>query len=137
MDVNVEGDGTVHIAEAVMEYGGSMALQECTYTRTGTWNLAPIGVYMEGPPAHLDVNENTTFSEHIQMECPPPAGFEKFPSGLYDGHIAFDWFEATTGTAVVEVITPLGDMVRWSLFLIVDVPAETISWSALKLRYGY
>ncbi|MFH1845828.1 MAG: hypothetical protein ABIF77_21805 [bacterium] len=136
MDVDVDRHGTVTISEAVMNYGGSEDLQGCTYTRTGTWNLAPLGVYMDGPPAHLDVNENITFSEHIQMECPPPAGFEKWPSGLLDGHLAFDWFEATTGTAVVEAVTGEGDLTRWSLFLIVNVPTEAISWTAFKVRYG-
>jgi len=136
MDVDVDRHGTVTISEAVMDYGGSEQLEGCTYTRTGTWNLAPLGVYMDGPPAHLDVNENITFSETIKMECPGPGGFTEHPSGLLDGHLAFDWFEATTGTAVVQVATPEGDLTRWTLYLVVDVPSEAISWTALKVRYS-
>lgn len=135
MHVFVDRYMAVTIDPAEMNYGGTEDLEECTYTRTGTWNLAPTGVYLDGPPAHLDVNENITFSEHIVMDCPPPAGFEKFPSGVLDGHLAFDWVTATTGTDVIQATNPQGDQTRWTLFLIVNVPTETRTWSAVKLLY--
>ncbi len=136
MDVHVTIDGIVTVSEATMNYGGTEP-GECTYTRTGTWNLAPYGYYRVGPPQHIEVNENITFSEHLLMVCPPPVGtvMDESPSGNLNGGLAFDFLEAQTDGAVVQVVNG-DDSIRWTLGLVPSLPVEKATWSAIKALYA-
>jgi hypothetical protein len=138
MDVHIGIYGVVTISEATMDYGGSVQLDECTYTRTGTWNIAPYGYYRAGPPEHIEVHENINFSEHLLMECPPPAGtvMDESPSGQLNGGLAFDFLDAQMDGAVVEVNNGEGDLIRWTLGLVPSLPVERATWSAIKALYA-
>ncbi len=139
MDVHIARDGTVTITDTEMSYGGSEDLQDgCVYERTGTWSIMPIGIYMSGPPEHIAVDENIVFSEHITMICPPPVGvvMDESPTGNLNGGLAFDFIDAQLDGAVVEVNNGPGDLIRWTLGLVVELPSERSSWSAIKVRYA-
>lgn len=138
MDVEVLPDGDVIIADATMHYGGTEQLEGCTYTRTGDWQISPLGWYQAGPPAHVEVDENIQFSEHILMECDPPLGtvIDEWPEGTYDGHLAFPWDEASIdGAVVVGTGDPQNDVV-WRLTLIPALPIDHPTWSTVKALYG-
>jgi len=139
MDVHINRQGVVSISDADMSYGGSEDLQDgCVYERTGTWEIRPYGYYLSGPPEHIAVNENIFFSEHITMICPPPVGtaIDESPSGQLNGGLAFDFADALMDGAVVEASNGVGDLIRWTLGLVVGLPNEQVSWSAMKARYS-
>jgi hypothetical protein len=91
-----------------------------------------------GPPAHVEVDENTYFSEHLLMECPPPIGtvIDEYPEGWYRGHLAFDWIEATADGAVVSGTGDPENDVVWTLTLIPGLPVEGSTWTTVKWTYG-
>jgi hypothetical protein len=136
MDVHIGIYGVVTISEATMNYGGSEP-RECTYTRTGTWDIAPLGYYRAGPPQHIEVDENVAFSEHLLMVCPPPVGtiLDETLSDVLHGGLAFDFLEAQTDGAVVQVVNGT-DTIRWTLGLVPSLPTEKTSWSAIKALYA-
>jgi len=137
MNVEVLPDGTVVIDDGTMHYEGEEQLEGCTYTRTGDWDIQPLGWYQPGPPAHVEIDENTHFSEHIRMECDPPIGvvIDEFPSGTYDGHLGFPWDEATTtGASVAGTGDPANDVI-WTLTLLPGLPVEQSAWSTIKALY--
>jgi hypothetical protein len=137
MDVHIGIYGVVTISDAAMNYGGTEP-GECDYTRTGTWNIAPLGYYRAGPPQQIEVDENVDYSEHLLMVCPPPVGtvMDKTPSGTWHGGLAFDFLDAQMGGAVVEATNEFGDLVRWTLGLVPSLPVEKATWSAIKALYA-
>ena len=137
MDVEVLVDGSVLIGDATMHYEGEEELGGCTYTRNGDWDIQPLGWYQPGPPAHVEIDENTQFSEHIRMECDPPVGvvIDEYPDGVYDGHLAFLWNEATADGATVSGTGDPDNDVVWTLTLLPGLPLEQPAWSTVKARY--
>ncbi|MEZ4387972.1 MAG: hypothetical protein R3D98_10450 [Candidatus Krumholzibacteriia bacterium] len=135
VDVEVSGDGTVDFGSATMTYGGSMPLDdECTYERSGSWEIVPLGTYESGPPRHLAVDENVAYHEELTLTCPGYV-IEDGSDGNLNGGMAFDIDDAILGGAVVAVVGETGDAIVWTLTLTPQLPVEAASWSRIKARY--
>ena len=62
---------------------------------------------------------------------------DESPSGNLNGSLAFDFMEALVDVAVVvEVNNGPGELIRWTLGLLAELPSERSSWSAIKVRYA-
>jgi hypothetical protein len=139
MDVEVGRDGIAVIEAGELSFNGSMDLDDgCVLERSGTWELDPYGQHQNGPPEHLAVGENTVYLEHILIRCPPPIGIvmDETLYDYWDGGLVFDWVDATMGDAVLTATNDQGDTVTWTLWLLVQLPNEKTTWSALKARYS-
>jgi predicted outer membrane repeat protein len=132
MNVDVNPDGNIQIGTGTLQYSGEVETDESKYTRSGMWQLFPVGVVENDVnETYVVINPEISVDYDITRLYINGALFLEAPfsGAIDDSPVTFSYNEATTNSGgSIEGVSDAGGSIIWTLRLI---PSTTVcEWMA-------
>ncbi len=122
MNVEIDSEGNIDIDPGVLQYSGEVETDETRYTRSGTWQISPVGdIERSGDETYVVVDPDIFVDNDITRLYVDGILFLEQPYSVVidDSPVTFSYSEATANPAgSIEGVSDAGGSIIWSLKLI-------------------